>query len=42
MASSKKLQRLTKLIDSLEIGMSASNSRKEPKDTEINQEETGL
>ena len=31
MASSKKLQRLTKLVASLEIGMNASNSRKEPK-----------
>ena len=37
MASSKKLQRLTKLIASLEIGMSAFNSRKEPNDTEVNQ-----
>ena len=42
MASGKKLHRLTKLIASLEIGMSASNSRKEAKDTEVKQEETGL
>ena len=37
-----KLQRMTKLISSFEIGMSDSKSRKEPKDTEVYQEETGL
>ena len=42
MAYSKKLQRMTKLISSFDIGMSASYSRKEPKVTEVNQEETGL